>query len=100
MGAEKIQELSAQISKLRAYFKDRDLGYATDVFICVGGILDLLDDIRHEDGTEKDVAAVEKEADLPNGFSDIAEKLIVALRQAAELMDTLQELFERADTRH
>ena len=98
MEAEKMQELSAQVSKLRAYLKDRDLEYATDVFICVGGILDVLNDIRYEDGAEKDVAAVEKEGHLPDGFSHIADKLIIALRRAAELMDSMQELFERKDT--
>jgi len=91
-----MQELSAHLLELRGYLKDRDLGYATDVFSCVSGILDLLDDMRHQGGIEKGVGIVEKEVDLPNGFSDLAEKLIIALREAAELMDAIQELFEKA----
>jgi hypothetical protein len=96
VNAEKMQELSAHLLELRGYLKDRDLGYPTDVFGCVGGILDLLDDMRHEGGMERGTAAVEKEAGLPNGFSDLAEKLIIALREAVKLMDAIQELFEKA----
>jgi hypothetical protein len=96
VNAEKMQDLSAHLLELRGYLKGRDLGYATDVFSCICGILDLLDDMRHEGGIEKGVAVVEKEVDLPNGFSDLAEKLIIELRQALELMDAIQKLFEKA----
>jgi hypothetical protein len=43
--AEKRKELSTDLSKLRGYLKNRDIDYATDVFTCVGGILDLLAEI-------------------------------------------------------
>jgi hypothetical protein len=94
---EKRKELSTNLSRLRGYLKNRDIGYATDVFSCLAGILDVLDGMRHEGGIEKDVAQVMKEAGLPKGFSDIAEKLIIALSQSAKLLNAMQELFERTD---
>lgn len=97
MDAEKRKELSTDLSKLRGYLKNRDIDYATDVFTCVGGILDLLAEIRQQGGIEKDVAAAEKEAAVPKGFSELAEKLIIALSQSAKLMDAMRELFETAD---
>jgi hypothetical protein len=53
--------------------------------------------LRQQGGIEKDVAAAEKEAAVPKGFSELAEKLIIALSQSAKLMDAMRELFETAD---